>query len=141
MPIDRKSHILGSLAVLVTLLISSVSACACDHHGTRVARAKPSCHSAASHEDPVKVEVTTDNTRIEKSCNCNIHISPASVLTRSEKKGVVLQQDAAAADVILPSRETSNTVSSPESCFLDNDLDLYETLAHSRAPSRAPPRL
>jgi hypothetical protein len=135
----RLQTFLGCLTAILSLSVSSIAACACDHNGARSLKARPSCHAAVAHEKAAPVETPTDNDRLEKDCNCTIRISPASVLPRSESKTPASQQGhigahlAASSLVITLVQNTGQTVERTEPVN-------YETLARRRAPSRAPPR-
>jgi hypothetical protein len=133
--------ILGSIAAIFALAISSVAACACNHHASKAIRSQPSCHAAATHEPPIAEETPTDNDRVEKDCNCTIRVSLASVLARSESNRSGHQERPAAVIGAVALPEPTSIETSAVILAAAIKPNLYQKLDHPRAPSRAPPRL
>lgn len=136
---SRLKHLIGATVALLAMLVASVSACACDHHGKRLVKSVPPCHSA-THEATADVDTPSDNDRADTRCNCYVRDPLPFVASKFADTKVKLQRDAPA----LRSAEISFVLIEPTA---GNGLRQFairaDNYSHSyryRAPSRAPPR-
>jgi hypothetical protein len=130
--------LVSALAVL-SLFVSSISACACAHHQQTVESA-PSCH-VQSHSGHDGTAQTTDaKTSIDEDCTCFVFQPSPYVLTKSGKKSSADQASVSdiPADKVLI--KMGWLVETPE-FIVESNPDLYLSLLTISKPSRAPPRL
>jgi hypothetical protein len=125
---------------LLAMLVASVSACACDHHGEKPVNSVPSCHAAA-HEATTTLDTPSDNDRVDTFCNCYVRDPLPFVASTFANKKVKLQSDAPALrPVEIAFALTTPTANSGPTQFAFRP-DSYSYSYRYRAPSRAPPRL
>jgi hypothetical protein len=136
--IHRLRQVAASVFVVLSLCVSSVSACACAHHShpEKAEAETPSCHSQAHTEEAAGQPAVKDSA--DASCECILQ-SPSKVFVKSEKlkleKQAVLAKEAGPSIVF----ETAAALSASPNLyslrfFTQGDF-------HNLTPGRAPPRL
>lgn len=129
----------SALAVL-SLFVSSVSACTCAHHQQKV-ETTPACHVQSHSGHGESAQITDAKTSIDEGCTCFVNEPSPYILAKSGKKKVAHQGSM----IAIPAQATFiepvfNTVevSLPPTVA---DPDFYLSSLTVSKPSRAPPRL
>lgn len=131
--------VLMSAFAVLSLFVSSVSACACAHHQQTVEKTL-SCHieSHSGHNEPV--QTTNAKTSIDEGCTCFVFQPSPYVLAKSGKRkaadpgpAAAVPVHAAVVSLFLEAAELEQPVVS--------DSDDYLSLLAISTPPRAPPRL
>jgi hypothetical protein len=129
-----------SAFAVLSLFVSSVSACACAHHQQKVETA-PSCH-VQSHSGHSETAQTTDaKTSIDEGCSCFVNVPSPYILAKSGKKKVAEQGPVAELPVSLAFTEPDFSAVEISAQPAVADPNLYLSLLRVSKPARAPPRL
>jgi hypothetical protein len=141
MLMKRANKFFLTLAAVLSLFVSAVSACACSHHQPEQEAEKASCHSAA-HEQPAAeaAESPALPENFGVGCNCFVKTPSPAITAKSEvKKASIVDSSAAMTEFgpVVPvefSVLTRNAGPRTRTAqFAGRDL--------TAGPSRAPPRL
>ncbi len=128
------------LLACVSLLASSISACACSHHAIQSVQKKKSCHSHAEEPATQEADKNSGSTHLNGSCVCFTR-EPLVASVKSERKATDLKSPLLVVEPESPSFERrSVAVRQP---LIDRQFDqTYNSTARlGLLPARAPPRL
>ena len=132
----RTTQIAGGILFLLSLFVSSVSACACSHHESPEPAEQADCHSHSSAAEP-KEKPSEDLIKpaISPGACCCIQSAPEAI-TKSEK----IKSETNIAATSLPAVESVfHSRSIGESAILERPSFLTDSF-HNLTPGRAPPR-
>src|SRR5437868_4937164 len=87
----RINSILVSALAVLSLFVSSVSACACAHHQQSQENTEPLCHSQSHSDHSETTQSTKSKTSIDEGCTCFVNQPLPYVLAKSVKKKVADQ--------------------------------------------------
>lgn len=136
----RLTQIGLSFCLMASLLVGSVSACACSHHQPKVAAEPPSCHSS-SHVEASEAKTAEElSGSFKAGCNCFAASPGPAIFSKSENKKAVTEK---AADAAMTNVELSGAARIVSAPIPDFDKPFFFDPTHFLAsgPSRAPPRL
>lgn len=125
------------LLASVSLLASSVSACACSHHSLRTEK-KTSCHSHAEPSRAHRASEKSGSTCINETCVC-VQREPVTASVKSGDKVSDVKNQHLAAELFHLSfqRETTRTNTLP----VGHSPPQLSSIVLGNLPARAPPRL
>lgn len=133
----RTTQIAGGILILISLFVSSVSACACPHHQKPVPDEKPSCHGhSAEPEQKEQAPEVVGGGKISPSQCCCVQPAPKAI-TKAEK----IKSENDVATTPLPVVEAAlHSKTAGESPILERPTFLKDSVCNL-TPGRAPPRL
>lgn len=130
-----------SLSALLSLFVSSVSACACSHHQAKPETESPSCHahpakSESGRNHDADAPETIRNSLSEAGCVC-FQIAPkafAKSETTKFKKYAAAVYHLTAPEIVFVSRGAAVKLDFTKPFYLSDSF-------YNLSPGRAPPRL
>lgn len=135
---QKLKQVTAGIFVVLSLFVSSISACACAHHShpEKVEVEPISCHGQVLTEETVSQPAVTDS--VDTSCECLVK-SPPKVFFKSEnlkieKQAVALMQTSPVNDLETTIAPGVLPYSYALRVFVSRDF-------HNLTPGRAPPRL
>ena len=123
-------YAIGILAVL-SLFVSSVSACACSHHAAEV-QPEQSCHSTSGHHNKPKTAPTGHH--VSESCVCILSANKLSV--KAEGFKLKKNQTASVAETGV---ESARFYSAAPANSTTVDQRSYSSSFYNSAAARGPP--
>lgn len=143
MNLSRAKQMASVLATILSLVASSIAACACDHHSIKssTAPAEASCHGAA-HTEPLESNNLTEaasGDRFETGCNCLVVDSGPSAVSGSRSLADV--SDASPAEPVDVSVVRIPVLQYSRPAYFPFSTAEYNLILSTSAPARAPPRL
>ena len=137
----RANKMVISLAAVLSLFVSVVSACACSHHQSQVKTDPPSCHSSSHGEPAAAADEPASTETFGAGCNCFVNTPAPAITAKSEKKRFSYEKHLGALAALVipdaidlqPRYRHADGPESPPSFFKGQSL--------SFGPPRAPPRL
>lgn len=133
--------ILFSVLAVLSLFVSTVSACACAHHRADVKPAEDSCHVQSHSSREGSVQTAESETGIDEVCTCFVNQPSPYVLAKSDKKKSADQTPVFDIPVDRVLVETDLSISQTSATHFGFNSNLYFSLLSISTPSRAPPRL
>lgn len=135
----RAKQILVTVAAMLSLLVSAVSACACSHHEPVNQAVESSCHGP-SHEAPAIEQPSLLGTHIESDCNCFVRTPvPAIAGKKDDKRTAIAKHPVELFELPTVVPIQLDSIEDPKATFEPRQSDYQHALLAS-LPSRAPPR-
>ena len=139
MRLVRVKRLLITIATMLSLAASAVSACACSHHGDVLKDAENTCHGQ-SH-DTSAVKASSDARQFGSGCECFARTSiPAITAKKDDSRTTADKQIADIAELPTPITPGSENVAARDAILLSLYSNYQQALLES-LPPRAPPRL
>jgi hypothetical protein len=137
----RLRQISVSILVAISLFVSAVSACACNHHQPNVVTVANSCHGSSHESNEQASSAVNLSDSVDESCTC-FEKTPASVvLGKSENKKKKSPHSVADFAPFLANFADA-TISSTNDPLIEVSGRSYNSTAFLvSGPARAPPRL
>lgn len=136
----RANNLMLSLAAILSLFVSAVSACACSHHQVKAKADEPSCHSSGHAAPAAESPGPATGESLDAGCGCFINAPVPAITAKSESKkphsGKLAVTAVPANDVLGTFSDLRIQVSSPQT-----ELAAYGGRRLTSGPPRAPPRL
>jgi hypothetical protein len=140
---EKIKQISASVLVVLSLFVSSIAACYCEHHQEKVAAETPSCHSQkdeskAENHHAAEAETSGQSRQLNAPCECLFDSAPKFV-AKSENIKIEKQLP-----LFIAEAETLRgfiAVRAPSSTRFDfADFRITNSYCNIKSP-RAPPRL
>ena len=137
----RSWNVVACLVAVLAMFASAASACACNHHQTRVkAEEKPSCHASSHAEPAVESEDAVASNRFRSGCSCIVNTRVPAITAKSESKKFSADKVTASEEVPVRNIPALFCARDRSAEFDPPDLN-YSNLLTPSGPPRAPPRL
>ena len=137
----RALNVVACLIAVLAMSASAISACACNHHKSRVkAEEKPSCHSTSHSEPAVSSQDVPDSDSLHSGCNCFVNDRIPAITAKSESKKFSAEKiNPTGEKLVSPAPLLLYSYAGPAN-FHSPRLD-YSGRFVTSGPSRAPPRM
>ena len=130
----RTKQIAVGLFVILSLFVSSVSACVCSHHAEKIETESVSCHE---HAEP-QPESAEKGTKLNPSAECGCILPAPRVFSKSET--IKIEKQAAALPFSMPEIKLISAVLPAENHYFEKPFYLSDSFYNLKSP-RAPPAL
>lgn len=127
----------GLIAVL-SLFVSSVSACFCSHHQPAKAAFEKSCHGSTHTTEEAPIVAGGAVRSIDAVCNCFVKTPVPAITSKSGEKKISLAKEAAVVENLFVTFSEEYVFDSDDAS-LSLDLPSYTSHYSTFRQSRAPP--
>jgi hypothetical protein len=132
----KSKHFAIGFLIVLSLFVSSVSACACSHHASKAAAQTESCHEHSGKKQSPEVDSTRELRQLDGGSECFCAESAPRLFSKSET--IKIEKQTAALPFLRVEIETVSTAISVVNVYFEKPFYLSDSFYNLKSP-RAPP--